>query len=218
MCRRENGGVVVGAEAWEGEYIVGGWEDVKGDIDHHSSFSQGGALRLSPTQILSNNQLFFESVAMPSGSVPAGFLAVADEIWRFETWKERTKHVTLPFEAIATPQQTSLTREELQAVRALVHRIHSIEGYRKRLNAFKENNDNDRAGKAAWTKWFRKVHGQWGVQKDMEKVLNAYERHPRMLVGESGGMEEVSVRESEGRGKAGERLTEFDCRRTGSLR
>jgi hypothetical protein len=119
---------------------------------------------------------------MPYATVPAAVLAVADVVWSFETWCERTKNVMLPYHADATPSQTNLSEGELKAVQALAHRIHSIDSYGERIKAFKENNDNDKAGKAAWIKWFKRMHSSWRIQDDMEKLLDMYERHPRLMV------------------------------------
>ena len=119
---------------------------------------------------------------MLSGTVPGAMMAVAETLWGFEKWKERTKNVVLPFSLGATPDQTSLTKRELEAVRALAHRIHNAGDYTARVNAFKEDNDNDRAGKAAWLKWFNMTHRSWRIMKDMEEVLNTSGRHPRLLV------------------------------------
>jgi hypothetical protein len=118
---------------------------------------------------------------------------MGDVVWDFETWSERTKYVTLPFDEDASPSQTDLSAVELEAVWALAHRIHSVVGYRKRINAFKEKNDNDKSGKAAWNKWFDKVNRGWNVLKDMEILLDTYERHPRLMIGE-GGVATVSGR------------------------
>jgi hypothetical protein len=129
---------------------------------------------------------------MPSGTVPAATMAVADIIWGFEKWKDRTKNVVLPFRPDATTELTSLTPNELEAVKALAHRVHNARRYTARLQVFKNDNDNDKAGKAAWIKWFRKYHGNWKVMKDMEEILNAYGRHPRLLVVDKDGKASVS--------------------------
>jgi hypothetical protein len=135
---------------------------------------------------------------MPSGTAAAAVMAVSDIIWTFDTWKERTKNVTLPFDPEATPSQTGLTLRELEAVRALAHRIHSIhDDFRKRVNIFKKEDDNDKAGKEAWVKWYDKVHPGWRMTEDMEDLLDAYERHPRLMVGD-GGVGSVSGHQRRG--------------------
>jgi hypothetical protein len=113
-------------------------------------------------------------------------MAVGDTIWDYETWRERTMHVVVPFQDDATPVQTSLTERELTAVKALAHRIHNTDGYFNRLKAFKDAKDNDQAGKEAWLQWFRPAHVRWNLRKDMEVLLDTYERHPRQLAGDGG--------------------------------
>jgi hypothetical protein len=139
---------------------------------------------------------------MPSGTPAAAVMAVSDTVWTFDTWKERTKNVILPFDPEATPAQTSLTERELEALRALAHRILSLNSYRKRINEFKAKDDNDKAGKEAWLKWFKKVHTDWQMKKDVENLLDAYERHPRMMVGE-GGVGSVSGHQRRGESSRG---------------
>ena len=70
---------------------------------------------------------------MPSGTVAAGCWPWRTLCGKFETWSERTKNVTLPFDEDASPSRTNLNTVELEAVRALAHRIHSMAGYRKRI-------------------------------------------------------------------------------------
>ena len=86
-------------------------------------------------------------------------MAIADIIWVFEKWKEHTKHVVAPFSPNTTPNQTKLTEKELEAIKVLAHRIQRAGNYTVHIKAFREDNDNDRAGKAAWLKWFQRVHG-----------------------------------------------------------
>ena|ERR1700761_6748896 len=131
---------------------------------------------------------------MPTPPVPAATMAVADIIWGFEKWKERTKHVVAPFSPDATPEQTKLTEKELEAIKALAHRIHGAGDYTARIKAFREDNDNDKAGKAAWLKWFQRVHGSWKVMKDIEEALNSLGRHPRLMVFSKDGKATVSGR------------------------
>ena len=131
---------------------------------------------------------------MPTAAVPVAVFAVADMVWDFETWRERTNSVTLPFHEDATPSQTNLNEGELEAVRALADRIHNITGYAPRTKAFQEKNDNDKAGKAAWSKWFKKVHTNWNLRKDIEKLLDTYDKHPRLMVDGVGGVGTVSGR------------------------
>ena len=131
---------------------------------------------------------------MPSAIVPAAVLAVADFVWDFETWRERTNNVTLPFHEDATPLQTNLSEGELKAVQALAHRIHSIDSYEQRLKVFEEEDDNYKAGKVAWRKWFERVHPSWHIRNDMENLLDTYERHPRLMVDSAGGVGSVSGR------------------------
>lgn len=125
---------------------------------------------------------------MPSATVPAAVLAVADTIWSYETWGDRVKNVTLPWDEGASTSRTNLETDELEAVRALAHRVHSKTTFRDRVNVFDGENDNDKLGKLAWKKWFRKVHPGWNMRKDIEKVLDAYDRHPRLLMGAGGNV------------------------------
>lgn len=125
---------------------------------------------------------------MPSATSAAAVLAMADMVWEFEAWQERTKHVTLPYDKNATPSRTSLSLEELAAVRALAARIHAYPSFRKRVNEYLAKDDNDTLGKAAWNKWFLKVNGGWNMKKDMELSLDMHERHPRLLIGTIGGV------------------------------
>jgi hypothetical protein len=129
---------------------------------------------------------------MPSGTIPAAVLAMADVIWNFEMWSSRTKHVTLPFDEDATPLETHLSAVELEAVRALAYRVRHINGYARRVKAFME--DNDEVAKAAWIKWFQNVHPRWNMLKEMEILLDTYERHPRLMVDVHGGVGLVSGR------------------------
>lgn len=124
---------------------------------------------------------------MPTATSASAMLAVADVVWKFEAWQERTKHVTLPFDKDATPVRTNLTLEELAAVRALAARIHSYTKYRRRVNEFMAKDDNDTLGKAAWSKWFLKVSESWDMKKDMEVSLDMHERHPRLMIGDGEG-------------------------------
>ena len=122
---------------------------------------------------------------MPTGSAPAAVMAVGDTIWDYETWRERTNYVVPPFLDIATCEQTGLTDQKLAAVKALAHRIHQTTGYHRRLKAFKAKH-NDQDGKEAWVEWFKPEHVSWKLRKDMELLLDTYERHPRQLAGDGG--------------------------------
>jgi hypothetical protein len=108
--------------------------------------------------------------------------AVANTIWNYDTWRERTKHATPPFSPAATPENTSLNANELDAIRALAERIHSIDDYGKRVMNFQASRSNDQAGKDAWIKWFKIKHRGWKLQKDIEIALSSHGRHPRQMV------------------------------------
>ena len=127
---------------------------------------------------------------MTSDTIPAAVLAMADVIWKFEIWSARTKHVTLPFDEAATPLETDLSAVELEAVRALAGRVRHINGYARRVKAFME--DSNEVAKAAWIKWFRNVHPRWNMLKDMEILLDTYERQPRLMVNGREGVGSVS--------------------------
>ena len=126
---------------------------------------------------------------MPSGTIAAGVLAVSDSIWDYPAWQERTKHVVTPFHQGATTGQTGLSTEELAQIKALASRVHSKRGYSVRITEFAKQQDNDKAGREAWQKWYDRKYPTWKVRKDVEQVLREEGRHPCQLLG---GCESVS--------------------------
>jgi hypothetical protein len=141
-------------------------------------------------------------------------MAVGDTIWKYEAWKERTKNAAVPFHADATPEQTSLSAAELAETRALAERVLSTAGYRERMLAFADEKHNDQAGKVSWIKWYNKNHPTWNIRKDVEKLLDDHERHPRQLCKSGGGAASVSRCGDERRVVMREELMSFIGRRT----
>jgi len=129
---------------------------------------------------------------MPSGTVPGGVMAIADTIWEYPVWQECTKNTVPPFHKDAKTGDTKLTKRQLEAVQALARCVHGATGYTKRLKEFAKNQDNDKVGKEAWSKWIRSNFGAWNVRKDVESVLDMHKRHPRQLISE-GRFGSVSV-------------------------
>lgn len=125
---------------------------------------------------------------MPSGTIPAAVMAVSDEIWEYEEWKARTKYTVTPFTEGVTHDQLGMSNRELRAVKALAERLHLKPEYGKRIEAFATVEDNDKAGKAAWTKWLNARYGGWMVRKDVEEMLHEYGRHPRQILREDGSV------------------------------
>lgn len=95
--------------------------------------------------------------------------------------------MTPPFDRDATPSQTDLSASELEAIRALAGRIHNINGYERRVKALASRKEENEVAKAAWVKWFWKVHPWWNMLKDVELMLDTYDRHPRLMVDGQGG-------------------------------
>jgi hypothetical protein len=135
----------------------------------------------SPTK----KSFILHSIVMPTASAPAAVMAVGDTIWDYETWRERTNYIVVPFQKDATAWQTGLMDQKLAAVKNLADRIHQNTGYHDRLKAFYVK-DKDQDGKEAWVEWFRPEHVSWKLRKEMELLLDAYERHPRQLAGDGG--------------------------------
>jgi hypothetical protein len=125
---------------------------------------------------------------MPTGSNAAAVLAVSDTIWDYGAWRERTKNVLVPLNPDATPDQLGLSQRELESIRVLAERFFDISGYGERIIDFAKKHDNDSAGKAAWSKWVNKRILSWKIRKDMETVLDEYERHPRSLLHKAGSV------------------------------
>ncbi|KAH9019253.1 P-loop containing nucleoside triphosphate hydrolase protein [Lactarius pseudohatsudake] len=100
---------------------------------------------------------------MPSASIAAAVLAVADTVWGYDAWQDRTKNAVAPFQVEASTGQTGLTQHELDAVRALAARVHCKPQFREQVvEIAKAENDN--------------------IGSDIEVVLDRFGRHPRQLV------------------------------------
>ncbi|KAH9046210.1 P-loop containing nucleoside triphosphate hydrolase protein [Lactarius hengduanensis] len=118
---------------------------------------------------------------MPSASIAAAVLAVADTVWGYDAWQDRTKNAVAPFQVEASTGQTGLTQHELDAVRALAARVHCKPQFRERVVEIAKA-ENDNVGKAAWAKWLDGRLTSWKIGSDIEVVLDRFGRHPRQLV------------------------------------
>ena len=74
----------------------------------------------------------------------------------------------------------------------MAHQIHKVGDYTACIKAFKEDNDNNKAEKAAWFNWFQRVHRSWKVVKDIEEVLNSLGKYLCLLMFSKDGKVMVS--------------------------